>query len=82
MCAEVKSEDLPVGVVTKDPNGRWYEAITTQSVAAVCYATTVILLGPYPWNFLLILFLFFIKKKRLRFDAFDRMSSGRLGSSQ
>jgi hypothetical protein len=71
---------------TEDPNGRWYETVTGRMpvgwyIVAVCYATVVILLGSPPWNALLILLLF-SNSKRLRFDAFDTMPSGRVGSSQ
>jgi hypothetical protein len=81
------SADQRLGDLTEHLTRRWHEAITDGiplrwHVVAVCYATAVILLGRYPWNFLLILFLFFIRNKRLRFDAFDTMPSGRLGSSQ
>jgi hypothetical protein len=71
---------------TEGLNRRWYEAITGRMpvgwyIAAVYYATVVILLGWPPWNALLILLLF-CNSKRLRFDAFDMMPSDRLGSSQ
>ena len=71
----VEREDLPLGVATKDPNRRWYEAITGRMpigwhVVAVCYATAAIFLGWWPWNFLLLLFLFPIRNKRVRFYAF------------
>ena len=75
MCADVEREDLPFGVATKDPNRRWYEAITGRMpigwhVVAVCYATAAIFLGWWPWNFFLLLLLFPIRNKRVRFYAF------------
>ena len=78
--AEVERTDLPFGVATKDPNRRWYEAITGLMpigchVVAVCYATAAILLGWWPWNFLLLLFLFPIRNKRARFYAFRTVAA-------
>jgi hypothetical protein len=78
--AEVKREDLPLGVATKDSNRRWYEALTGRvpigwQVVAVCYATAAILLGCWPWNLLLLLLLFPIRNKRLRFYAFQTTRS-------
>ena len=75
MRADVEREDLPLGAATKDPKRRWYEAITGRMpigwhVAAVCYATAAIFLGWWPWNFLLLLLLFPIRNKRVRFYAF------------
>ena len=75
MRAEVEREDLPFSVATKDPNPRWYEAVTGGTpigwdVVAVCCATAAILLGWWPWNFLLLLLLFPIRNKRARFYAF------------
>ena len=74
--------------ITSRPNfgRRWHETITGRMpmgwyIAAICYATVVILLGWLPWNALLILLLF-SDSKRLRFDAFDTMPPGKLGSSQ
>ena len=86
MHPEVEREDLPLGVAINGRDQCWYEAITGRMpvgwyIAAVCYATAVILLGWLPWNALLILLLF-SNSKRLRFDAFDTMPSDRLGSSQ
>ena len=75
MRADVEQEDLPFSVATKDPDRRWYEAATGRTpigwrVVAVCYATAAILLGFWPWNFLLLLFLFPIRNKRIGFYAF------------
>ena len=75
MRAEVERTDLLFGVATKDTSRHWYEAITGRMpigwhVVAVCYATAAILLGWWPWNFLLLLLLFPIKNKRVRFYAF------------
>ena len=72
---EVEREDLSFSVATQDPNWRWYEFITGRMpigwrVVAVCYATAAILLGWWPWNFLLLLLLFPIRNKRVRFYAF------------
>ena len=89
---EIEPEDLSgnlivqLGLATENLNRRWYEAITDgiplrRYVVAVCYATAVISLGWYPWNFLLLLLLF-SRSKRLRFDAFETMPSGRIRSSQ
>ena len=80
MPAEVKREDLPLGEATKDPNRRWYEAITGRMpigcrVVVVCYATAAIFLGWWPWNFLLLLLLFPIRNKRVRFYAFRTMAA-------
>jgi hypothetical protein len=72
---EVEREDLPLCVATKDPYRRWHEPITGRMpiswhVVTVCYATAAILLGWWPWNFLLLLLLFPIRNKRARFYAF------------
>ena len=80
MRAEVEREDLPLGVATKDPSRRWYEAITGRMpigwhVVAVCYATAAIFLGWWPWNFLLLLLLFPIRNKRVRFYAFRTVAA-------
>ena len=80
MRAEVEREDPPLGVATKDPNRRWYEAITGRMpigwhVVAVCYATAAIFLGWWPWNFLLLLLLFPIRNKCVRFYAFRGSSA-------
>jgi hypothetical protein len=66
----VERDDLPFGVATTDPNRRWYGAIigripVGRHVAAVCYASAAILLGWWPWNFLLLLLLFPIGNKRV-----------------
>ena len=80
MRAEVEREDLPFSVATKDPNRRWYEAVTGRTpigwdVVAVCYATAAILLGWWPWNFLLLLLLFPIRNKYVRFYAFRTVAA-------
>ena len=72
---EVGREDLPLDVATGHTNRRWYKAITGRMpigwhVVAVCYATAAIFLGWWPWNFLLLLLLFPIRNKRVRFYAF------------
>ena len=77
---EVRREGLPLGVVTKDPNRRWYEQITGRIpvgwyVVAVCYATAAILLGWWPWNFLLLLLLFPVRNKRVRLYTFRTMAA-------
>ena len=74
MRPEVERMDLLFGVAAKDPNRRWYEAVTGRMpvalyVVAVCYATAAIFLGWWPWNFLLLLLLFPIRNKRVRFYA-------------
>ena len=56
-------------------NRRWHETITGGIhlgwyLVAVCYATVAILLGWYPWNFLLILLLF-SSSKHLQLSAVD-----------
>jgi hypothetical protein len=68
---EVEQGDLPLCVATRDPNQRWYEAIaggvpSGWYLVTVCYAITVISLGWYPSNFLLIGLLFLIRNKPLR----------------
>jgi hypothetical protein len=76
MRQEVGREDLPLDVATKDPSRRWYEAITGQMpIAAVCYATATMLLGWWPWNFLLLLLLFSIRNRSARFYAFPATQS-------
>jgi hypothetical protein len=59
-------------------NRCWHETITGGIpfgwyLAAVCYATAAILLGWYPWNFLLILLLFG-SSKHLQLGAIDQSS--------
>ena len=54
---------------------RWYETITggiplVWYTLGVCYATAAILLGWYPWNFLVILLLF-SSSKHLQLSAID-----------
>jgi hypothetical protein len=78
MRAEVEREDLPLGVATKDPNRRW--AITGRTpigwhVVAVCYATAAIFLGWWPWNFVLLLLLFPISNRCVRFYAFHTVAA-------
>jgi hypothetical protein len=80
MRANVEREDLPFSVATKDPNRRWYEAITGRMpigwrVVAVCYATAAILLGWWPWSFFLLLLLFPIRNKRVRLYAFRTVAA-------
>ena len=73
---DVEPEDLWGNLaVIEDLNRRRYETITVRMpigwhVAAVCYATTAIFLGWWPWNFLLLLLVFPIRNKRVRFYAF------------
>ena len=76
---EFERTDL-LGVATKDTSRRWYEAITGWMPirwhgVAVCYATTAIFLGWWPWNFLLLLLLFPIRNKRVRFYAFRTVAA-------
>ena len=83
MRADVEREHLPFSVATKDLNRRWYEAVTGRTpigwrVVAVCYATAAILLGWWPWNFLLLLLLFPIRNKLLRFYAFRMVAAKEL----
>jgi hypothetical protein len=74
---EVEPEDLSgnlvvqLGLATEDLNRRWYEAIAGGGpsglyIATVCYATSVLSLGWFPWNFLLIGLLFLVRNKALR----------------
>src|SRR5262245_9075644 len=83
---EVERADLsgnliaPLAVATRNLNRRWYEAIAGGVplgwyIVTVCYATTVISLGWYPWNFLLVGLLFLIRNKRLHERAFVWRSS-------
>jgi hypothetical protein len=71
MGREVEREGLPLGVATKDP-GRmpigWH-------VVAICYATAAILLGWWPWNFLLLLLLFPIRNTRVRHGRTERINA-------
>ena len=75
-CEEVEREDLsgnllaPLAVATRSLDRRRYEAITGGVplgwyIVTVCYATTVISLGWYPWNFLLVGLPFLIKNKQV-----------------
>jgi hypothetical protein len=80
MRADLEREDLPFNVARKDPSRRCYEAITGRMpigwhVVAVCYATTAILLEWWLWNFLLLLLLFPIRNKRVRFYAFRTVAA-------
>jgi hypothetical protein len=64
------------GNLVEAQNRRWYQTITGRIapgwyVVAVCYATVAILLGLYPWNFLLILLLF-SSSKYLHYDPLDQ----------
>ena len=71
---EVERENLsdnliaPLAVATRNLDRRWYEAIAGEVplgcyIVTVCYATTVISLGWYPWNFLLVGLVFLIRNK-------------------
>jgi hypothetical protein len=71
MRGELEPKEL--AIVPKEPNRRWYETITGRIPAglymvAVCYGTTVILLGSLPWNVLLLLLLLPTRNKRSRFQ--------------
>jgi hypothetical protein len=60
---------------TQNPNTRWHYLITGPMpvgsyAVAVCYATAVIYLGWYPWNFLSVGLLFLIRNKPLHERAF------------
>jgi hypothetical protein len=73
--AEVERAVLALNVATEVFNRRSYEAITGRMpigwyLAAVGYATVAILLGWWPWNFLLLLVLFANRNKRGGFYAF------------
>jgi hypothetical protein len=77
---EAKRGELPLDVTTKALNRRWYRAITGRvpigwHLAAVCCATATMLLGWWPWNFLLLLLLFSIRNKRARFCVFPATQS-------
>jgi hypothetical protein len=83
---EVEREDLsgnliaPLAVATRNLNRRWYEAIAGGVllgwyIVTVCYAITVISLGWYPWNFLLVGLLFLIRNEPLHERAFVWCSS-------
>jgi hypothetical protein len=79
---EVKPEDpsgnliVQLGLATEDLNRRWYERTTGQMpvgryLVALFYATTVILVGCWPWNILLILPVLLSRYLNpLRFSAF------------
>jgi hypothetical protein len=73
--AEVEREDLPLSVATKDPDAVTGRIPIAWHVVAVCYATTAIFLGWWPWNFLLLLLLFPIRNKRVRFYAFRAVAA-------
>jgi len=55
---EVEREDLSGNLIAP-------LAVATRYIVTVCYATTVISLGWYPWNFLLVGLLFLIRNKRV-----------------
>ena len=55
---EVEREDLSGNLIAP-------LAVATRYIVTVCYATTVISLGWYPWNFLLVGLLFLISNKRV-----------------
>src|SRR5262249_31426353 len=70
----------PLGLTTKAPDRSWYATITGGVslgwyIVAVCYATVVISLGWYPWNFLLVELLFLIRITPLQERAFVWCSS-------
>jgi hypothetical protein len=84
--AEVEPDDpsgnllVQLGVATGDLNRRWCKAIVggvplVSYIVTVCYATTVISLGWYPWNFLLVGLLFLIRNEPLHERAFVWCSS-------
>ena len=65
---------------TQNPNTRWHHVITgpvpvSSYALAVCYATAVIYLGCYPWNFLLGGVLFLIRNNSLHERALVWCSS-------
>ena len=64
---EVEREDLSGNVIAPP--------VATRYIVTVCYATTVISLGRYPWNFLLVGLLFLIRNKRIDERAFVWCSS-------
>src|SRR6516164_10306085 len=85
-CEEVEREDLsgnllaPLAVATRSLDRRRYEAITGGVplgwyIVTVCYATTVISVGWYPWNFLLVGLLLLIRNKRVHERPFVCCSS-------
>ena len=55
---EVEREDLSGNLIAP-------LAVATRYIVTVCYATTVISLGWYPWNFLLVGLPFLIKNKQV-----------------
>ena len=64
------SDNLQLGIATEDLVRRRYEGIAGGVplgwyIVTVCYATTVISLGWYPWNFLLVGLPFLIKNKQV-----------------
>jgi len=64
------SGNLQLGIATEDLVRRRYEGIAGGVplgwyIVTVCYATTVISLGWYPWNFLLVGLPFLIKNKQV-----------------
>ena len=76
---DVKLEDLS--------NHRWYEANTGQGPmgstnGAPFYPTAAFFVRLLPRNILLILLVFLSRNKRLRFSAFDGVSSNRLVRSK
>lgn len=78
--AKVEKRDLALGVATKHSNLCSYEAVRGRvsigwRVAAVCYATAVILLVSWPWSFLLVLLPFPIGNKHQRFYAFRTVAA-------
>ena len=55
---EVEREDLSGNLIAP-------LAVATRYIVTVCYATTAISLGWYPWNFLLVGLLFLIRNKQV-----------------
>jgi hypothetical protein len=66
--SEVGQEDLSGNLIAA-------LAVATRYIVTVCYATTVISLGWYPWNFLLVGLLFLIRNKRVHERPFVCCSS-------
>jgi len=65
---EIEREDLSGNLIAP-------LAVATRYIVAFCYATTVISLGWYPWNFLLVGLLFLIRNKRVHERALVWCSS-------
>ena len=65
---EIEREDLSGNLIAP-------LAVATRNIVAFCYATTVISLGWYPGNFLLVGLLFLIRNKRVHERALVWCSS-------